>query len=207
MSSKKDILGRIRKELPQAVELPSLQQDWIQYDDIRQQFIDAVASVGGSCVVVASLEEIQSHLAQIESYASGQNRVSLVDGVGTADIDFDSIGDPHDLEACDWAVVPAEIGVAENGAIWLTDRAIKHRAVLFIVQHLAIVLSINDLVHNMAEAYDRINCYDSVDGTPSLGVFISGPSKTADIEQSLVIGAHGSRSHIVFLLDDHSAAN
>ncbi len=207
MSSKQDILGRIRKELPQAVELPSLQQEWIQYDDVRQQFIDAVASVGGSCVVVSSLEEIQSHLAQIESYASGQNRVSLVDGVGAADIDFDSIDDPHELEACDWAVVPAEIGVAENGAVWLTDSAIKHRAILFIVQHLAIVLSANDLVHNMAEAYSRINCYDSAGDTPSLGVFISGPSKTADIEQSLVIGAHGSRSHVIFILDGDLAAN
>ncbi len=92
--------------------------------------------------------------------------------------------------------MPGEFGVAENGAIWVTDADVKHRAIYFIVQHLALILPTDQIVHNMHQAYERATV-----GSSSLGVFISGPSKTADIEQSLVIGAHGPRSLTVFCVD------
>jgi L-lactate dehydrogenase complex protein LldG len=75
---------------------------------------------------------------------------------------------------------------------------VKHRAIYFIVQHLALVLPADQLVDNMHQAYDRATV-----GSSSLGLFLSGPSKTADIEQSLVIGAHGPRSLSVVLVDGH----
>ncbi len=109
--------------------------------------------------------------------------------------DLADVRDPHELESVDWAIMPGLFGVAENGAIWVTDEKVPHRAIYFIVQHLALVLPADQLVHNMHEAYDRLTV-----GTSSLGVFISGPSKTADIEQSLVIGAHGPRSLTVFCM-------
>ena len=70
------------------------------------------------------------------------------------------------------------------------------RSTPFISQHLAVVIDKNDIVPTLHEAYDRINSlsYD-------FGIFIAGPSKTADIEQSLVLGAHGPKSMTVFLLD------
>ena len=69
-----------------------------------------------------------------------------------------------------------------------------HNAIFFIAQHLALVISASNIVHNMHEAYERLS-FDS----PGFGAFISGPSKTADIEQSLVVGAHGPRSLTVFV--------
>jgi L-lactate dehydrogenase complex protein LldG len=92
----------------------------------------------------------------------------------------------------DFCVLPAEFGVAENGACWITDHGRANRAVCFLAQHLAIV--VGDLVHNLHEAYERIRM-------PGRGfaMFVSGPSKTADIEQALVIGAHGPRSCTVLL--------
>lgn len=68
------------------------------------------------------------------------------------------------------------------------------RILPFVCQHLAIVLDSKDLVGNMHEAYGKIK-----PGSIGFGVFIAGPSKTADIEQSLVIGAHGPRSLTIFL--------
>ena len=71
-----------------------------------------------------------------------------------------------------------------------------NRALPFICQHLVIVLPIKKLVPTMHQAYQSIDV--SANG---FGTFIAGPSKTADIEQALVIGAHGARSLVVYLLE------
>jgi len=66
----------------------------------------------------------------------------------------------------------------------------------FICQHLAVLLHKNDIVQTMHEAYATIgnNAY-------GFGLFIAGPSKTADIEQSLVLGAHGPKTMTVFVIN------
>src|SRR5262249_25432909 len=101
----------------------------------------------------------------------------------------------HALADVDFAILPAHFGVAENGAVWVTDAGVKHRAVYFLTQHLALVLPADQMVDNMHQAYERLAF-----AGPGFRAFISGPSKTADIEQSLVIGAHGPRSLTVFAL-------
>ena len=88
-----------------------------------------------------------------------------------------------------------ELGVAENAAVWLSESQVVHRAAPFLAQHLALVLSRENIVWNMHQAYERIRI-----DSEGFGLFVAGPSKTADIEQSLVIGAHGPRSLTVFLL-------
>jgi len=93
------------------------------------------------------------------------------------------------------AVLKGHFGVAENGAIWITEDLMGHRALPFISQHLAIVIKRDSIVPTMHEAYQHI-----ADAGYGFGTFIAGPSKTADIEQSLVLGAHGARSMTVFLL-------
>ena len=95
------------------------------------------------------------------------------------------------------ALVPGHFGVAENGAIWITDEETPHRVIYFIAQHLVIAVPGDQIVSNMHEAYQRLDF-----PTSGFGTFISGPSKTADIEQSLVIGAHGPRSLTAYLLSN-----
>ncbi len=99
------------------------------------------------------------------------------------------------LENIEVAILKAVFGVAENGSVWITDEQMRIRALPFICQHLSVVLNKTDFVNNMHEAYRQIgnNSYD-------FGVFIAGPSKTADIEQSLVLGAHGPKTMTVFIL-------
>lgn len=92
------------------------------------------------------------------------------------------------------AVLPAQLGVIENGACWLGERDMGHRALPFSTEHLVMVVPRSQLVETMHEAYAQLAC----DG--AFGVFIAGPSKTADIEQSLVIGAQGPRSLAVVLV-------
>ena len=120
--------------------------------------------------------------------------VSLVTGVAKANVDLGSIRDPHDLRDVDFCVLPAELGVAENGACWIVDHGGANRAAAFLTQHLAVVVRGESLVHNLHEAYQRIAI-----PSPGFAMWLSGPSKTADIEQALVIGAHGARSCTVLV--------
>jgi L-lactate dehydrogenase complex protein LldG len=103
--------------------------------------------------------------------------------------------DPHSFSKLDLAILKGQFGVAENGAIWLEDSDLGLRAIPFITEHLVIVLDQESLVSTMHQAYDRIGGQHS-----GFGLFIAGPSKTADIEQSLVIGAHGAKSLVVVLI-------
>jgi L-lactate dehydrogenase complex protein LldG len=172
-----------------------LNQAWIEYPDPYQQFADTIAAVGGRCFAVGGVADINRLLDETPAYAVARQIVSLLPGAGSPNVDLNSIDDPHALEAVDFAILPGHWGVAENGAIWVTDAGLKHRVIYFITQHLALVIPANQILHNMHQAYERL----TFDGA-TFGTFISGPSKTAEIEQSLVIGAHGPRSLTVFVL-------
>ncbi|MCA9178744.1 MAG: LUD domain-containing protein, partial [Planctomycetales bacterium] len=164
------------------------------------RFASLVAAVGGVCHQVASWDEARQ---VIEALPPVQNagglespRLRVVCEPPSLQtnlaglVDLDRIDDPHDLADVELAIVAGHFGVAENGAIWVTDERIRHRAVYFLSQHVVVVLPGDALVHNLHEAYRRIKPLES----GRFGMFLSGPSKTADIEQSLVIGAHGARS-------------
>lgn len=196
MASRDEILRAIRSQPLTPAELPDLAQAWITYPDPRRQFADVLTSVGGRCEFVADVAAVNDALANLDAYKNAQRIVSLVPGVGSPSVALDAVADPHELENVDFAILPGKFAVAENGAVWVTDEGMKHRAVAFIVQHLALVVPAGALVHNMHEAYERL-AFERA----GFGAFISGPSKTADIEQSLVIGAHGPRSLTVFCLE------
>lgn len=196
MISKQTILNAIRAHHVPEAALPLVEHSWTGYDDPLRQFQAMVEAVGGRCVLLESLGQLRASLMTQEAFATATKVVSAVEGVDSS-VDIGAVGDPHELEAVDWAILPGLLGVAENGAVWVTDEAVRHRALYFIVQHLALVLPAHRIVHNLHEAYARLAI-----GTSSLGTFISGPSKTADIEQSLVIGAHGPRSLTVFCVAD-----
>ena len=122
--------------------------------------------------------------------------VSLVPGAGTSTVDVVAMNQPHELLGVELAIIAGEFGVAENGAVWVPGSSLgPQRAIFVISEHLVLVVRAGQIVHTMQHAYERIRFE-----RPGFGVFISGPSKTADIEQSLVIGAHGPRSCTLFLV-------
>jgi len=149
--------------------------------------------------------ELNEQLSKLPQVASAQKTASLVPGIGSPNVDWTTIRKPHDLEAVDVAILPGQFGVAENGAVWTTDGNISFRVLYFLCQHLVLVVPAAAIVDNMHAAYERIAATQGNGvrpfAEPEFGVFISGPSKTADIEQQLVIGAHGPRSLTVCLLE------
>ena len=102
----------------------------------------------------------------------------------------------NDLNGTDVGIIRGEFGVAENACIWI-PQTMKEKAVMFISEQLVILLPKRQIVNNMHEAYQRIAFNDY-----GYGTFISGPSKTADIAQVLVMGAQAARSATVLLLDE-----
>ncbi len=212
MSSRNEILKAVRRHLIEAVDLPELNEEGIRYADPLAQFAEVLESVGGRCVVAEDLESANAALNEIAAYAEAKKIVSLVPGVGKANVEFDTIDDPHDLEDIDYAILPGRFAVAENAAVWVADAGVKHRVIFFLPQHLALVVPADEVLHNMHEAYDWLANHPRQDGRPQFdqtgfGAFISGPSKTADIEQSLVIGAHGARSLTVILLREGTSGD
>jgi L-lactate dehydrogenase complex protein LldG len=161
---------------------------------VRSQFAEALAEAGGRCILIESASQLDSGLAELPVYREARKVASRV-GPARGNVELASICDPHQLADVDVAIIPGELAVAENGAVWVTDPDFAHRALWFLAQHLILVVDGAQLVHTMHQAYQRLSL-----PRPGFGIFISGPSKTADIEQALVIGAHGPRSTTVFLI-------
>ena len=192
--SRTQILEALRTPAVDSVDLPDLNGEWIEYENRLEQFSQTLAAVGGRAVVVRDQADLLAKLSEQPAFEQAQQICSLVDGIDRANVDLNAAADPHELETVDYFIAPGQFAVAENGAVWLDEAACGRRVLPFIIQHLVVVLDRRELVANMHEAYTRI-----APGETGFGVFIAGPSKTADIEQSLVIGAQGPRSFTVLL--------
>jgi L-lactate dehydrogenase complex protein LldG len=193
--SRETILQSIRQHLPESSPLPELDGPWITYPDPIAQFTSVLEMIGGTAIRVPNHDAILAELQQLPHFAGSRKTLCGFAGLCPSDVDLAQITDPHQLEDVDFAILPGQFGVAENAAIWVTNETIPHRVIYFLCQHLALVIPAGEIVHNMYEAYQRVR----FDG-PQFGTFLAGPSKTADIEQSLVIGAHGPKSLTVFLV-------
>lgn len=195
MNNRDAILRDIRRTAPPLSPLPRYPEA-LTYDNPEAQFAETFTSVGGTFFRVANLAACDADLRKLELYAQAREIVSLVPGAGTSTVDVSVMKRPHELQGVDLAIIAGEFGVAENGAVWVPGGNLgPQRAIFVISEHLVLVVPAGQIIHTMQHAYDQIRFE-----RPGFGVFISGPSKTADIEQSLVIGAHGPRSCTLFLV-------
>ena len=193
MSSKSEILSRIKASKPSPIPLPKVDVSIFNDDvDVIAQFKKMLESVGGNVLTATSNKDV---LDQIKSlFPNLKNNYTTLNEKGFNNIALETIKTPQELEDLDLLVIEGLFGVAENGAVWIQDSYIPIRVLPFITKHLVIVLNQSDIYLNMHEVYKQLSDKDF-----DFGVFISGPSKTADIEQSLVIGAQGALSVTVFL--------
>jgi len=201
MSSREKIMAAVKKNQPASVGLPALNFAGNASINLKEQFIKTLTGIGGSVIEVNDLKEVGDY---IESTFPKPARIvnTLTDlnfkyayPAGRFEI-LNQKSDPHDFSNVTVAIMKGEFGVAENGAIWLTEVNMGDQALPYICEHLVLIINKHSIVPTLHEAYEKIGL-----STYKLGTFLAGPSKTADIEQSLVLGAHGSKSLLVFLIN------
>ncbi len=192
MNSRETILNAIKNNQPEQRSLPGLLFTPDNSGDAQAKFINVLQSIGGAAHIVNSYDDIAAFILQ--EYGEAKRIVSWCKEliIGEA---MQEYTDPHELENVDLAVITAHFAVAENAALWVTEALVPERVLPFITQQLVVVVKKDDILHNMHEAYDRIG-----DEEYGFAAFIAGPSKTADIEQSLVLGAHGPKTMRVFII-------
>jgi len=191
--SREKILKATLENQPALVALPTI--DWqalLTYDDVVAQFEAMLTKIGGNLIRFSNIETLQ---ARIQSHAEDDVVINTLD-VSPDQHKHLTAMRSFELENVHTAYVRGAVGVAENGAVWVDEKAMINRVLPFICQHLVLVLRADQIVATMHQAYQQVDI-----AATGFGAFISGPSKTADIEQSLVIGAHGPRSLTLFLQD------
>ncbi|MFB9055683.1 lactate utilization protein C [Mariniflexile ostreae] len=192
MGSREHILAKLTANKPEAIALPQIDiSAFDNYLNIVEEFTKKVEVVGGQIIEINDDKDVLNYITKTFPDTK-TNFSTLKHDTLFNTIDMEKLNKPHELEDLDVLILESNLGIAENGAIWLTDSQLPNRVLPFITKHLVIVMSKKDIVSNMHNAYSKVKDF-------GFGVFISGPSKTADIEQSLVIGAHGALSMSVFL--------
>ena len=191
--SRSTILNKIKLNKPEGTRMPEAIGFDLPMVDLVEQFSTMVRTIGGSCVISESHVGLNKELKGL--FPDALNVWSGEPSIMEGNMDMMEGADPHAWDVLDLCIVKGQFGVAENGAIWVEELDLPERVAAFICQHLVIVLEKEKIVADMHHAYQQLKL-----PLAGFGVYISGPSKTADIEQSLVIGAHGPKSLMVCLI-------
>ena len=195
MSSKEDILKKYRANVKQQFDMPDLSDiKAITYPEPLVQFVKMSEMVGGQVIEVDPGRDINTLIKEL--FPEAKEIASNLPEVTIATRNPDTVGRARDLNGTDVGVIRGVFGVAENGCIWVPQQ-MKEKVVCFISENLIILLPKSQIVNNMHEAYKRIEFNDY-----GYGTFISGPSKTADIAQVLVMGAQAARSVTILLMPE-----
>jgi L-lactate dehydrogenase complex protein LldG len=193
MSSRQKILEAVLKNQPQATLLPDISVFKGDNNNTVQKYMDIFKTIGGSSHLVDNIAAVKALIN--ENFDVTKRIVTTLPELSDSAELLSAKVDPHSYEDVELAVIKAHFAVAENGAVWLTDELMCQRIIPYICQHLAVVISAESIVPTLHEAYEKIGA-----GDYGFGGFIGGPSKTADIEQALVLGAHGPLTMTVFII-------
>ena len=192
-NSRETILRSIRANLPQAaVEHPGIPAFPPQPGALKTMFEQRLKEAGGAAHDAETVVDVESKMRFLHPEAKVIcSAVPQIPGTRR----LESVGDPHDLADVDIGVVRAQFGVAESGAVWITQEDLVIDALGFLSQHLIVLLDRNEIVPDMHAAYRRVRLKET-----AFGCFMMGPSATADVEATLVHGAQGARSLNLFFV-------
>lgn len=193
MSTREKILSAVLQNQPDFSPLPDISKFQVTYEDIVKQYINTFAEIGGNVLVAEDFSGVKALLK--EGFDFSKRVVTTLPELSDIAETVSKNVSAHSYEDVELAVIQTGLAVAENGAVWLTDDDMGQRVIPYICQHLAVIVPEKNIVPTMHKAYEKIGT-----GNYGFGGFIGGPSKTADIEQALVLGAHGPLTMTVIIM-------
>ncbi len=189
---KEELMALIRANTKVQVDMPDMNIQGITFTDPIEYFVEMTHKVGGSIKWLEKGTNLNTLVHRC--YPEARIFATNLKGID-AQLNPDTVTEAAQLNGTDVGIVRGSLGVAENACVWV-PQTMKEKAVCFISENLIIVLNKANIVNNMHEAYERIEMSQY-----GFGTFISGPSKTADIEQALVMGAQAAKTVTVILTD------
>jgi L-lactate dehydrogenase complex protein LldG len=193
MSSRDAILSAVKNNQPAFVAAPAIPRFEQGDASLVEKYTQVLQSIGGKVHYVENYDEIIQILkAGVDDAARIVSSLPYLSSIAE---NYSKDEDPHSFKNIELFIMESPLAIAENGAIWITDNQVPQRVLPFITQHLAVIISSKNILATMHDAYDVIAATDY-----GFATFIAGPSKTADIEQSLVLGAHGPKTMTVFIV-------
>jgi L-lactate dehydrogenase complex protein LldG len=152
----------------------------------------AVIPLTGLAEAVSAVMSIGGHRRVVAAHAAA----TLLGSIPGMECAGDA-GRSAQWEDVDLAIIAPEMAVCENAAMLVSASSLPERGLPLLAQHVLALVDLAHLTSDMHEAYATMSHGHGGAALPHHLTWISGPSKTADIEQSLVIGAHGCRSMLV----------
>jgi L-lactate dehydrogenase complex protein LldG len=197
MKSREDILARVRMNQPPAVALPEMPAFAAYAVSRLDSFKSALVRMGGKLAEAPASGDLT---VLVRKLFPDSHVVCSATPEASGNRDLAHVKAPAELHDVDVGVVRAAFGVAETGSVWVTEKELEVNALAFLAQHLVVLLDPARIVGNMHDAYRDRARFEA-----RYGVFMTGPSATADIEGVLIHGAQGIRSLTVVLVPPRQA--
>lgn len=205
--AKENILKRIRKALSQSTPLPFPKSEGgesvfqPEQQDKEIEFAEQFTKLQGRFVFCINQQELAFQISSLVRKMDWQKIYCLEDAlVRTAGSQFADRIVKTGLADCDVAITGCECLVARTGSIVMSAAQKSGRNTsVYAPVHICIAYS-SQLVYDIKDAIQLVkNRYQQA--LPSLITFATGPSRTADIEKTLVVGVHGPREVYLFLVE------
>jgi L-lactate dehydrogenase complex protein LldG len=194
MNSRDDILARVRKNQPPPQPLPPVPTFDTLTGSALESFKAALVGMGGKLADAPADGDLEALVRRL--FPDAKVICSATPEV-VGNRPLVGVQHPADLNDVDVGIVRAVYGVAETGSLWITEAQFKVNTLGFLSQHLIVLLDPARILENLHHAYRERARFDV-----GYGVFMTGPSATADIEGILIHGAQGIRTLTVVLAAD-----
>lgn len=215
MSARQRILDRLRQAAPAAAVMPEFPRDtsggYLQGDALTGSLPRFIAALEAAHTEVIDARS-DGWAARLQDFCKTRslNRLWIPDEpfpsvTAAADCAVERFARP--IETCkdilfdevDAGLTVAECAIADTGVLVLRSSPMQPRTLSLVPPLHCCLINVNRLYSSLGAALAGENWSAAL---PSNLIFISGPSKTADIQQTLAYGAHGPKELIVFLIDE-----
>ncbi|MEX2232387.1 MAG: lactate utilization protein [Cyclobacteriaceae bacterium] len=211
--SRKNTLNRIATALRESTGIPFADEDGFHsiftpdQKDLGARFAHEFTIHEGKVFFCSGKKELFNHLKALVELKKWTNisceTTVLLKGFHLERLPFINKGSMCEADA---GITDCECLVARTGTVVLTAAQSSGRVLPVRVPVHIVIANVNQLVFDIGQAIDRIK-EKFPDRLPSALFFASGPSRTGDIERTLVVGVHGPREVYVFLMNDNDLAN